>query len=183
MELPLEIACDPLEASPILPIEVLREIALKAPGAYLVLVQTCKRMHFDMDWVMRHFTTWMRKSPYQYDIYDLAWRLPNGNLHVNHNNDHTVIHLNGDKMWYYYNKIHRGDDLPALQGSDGHQSWFMHGLQHRDNDMPSCINTAGDKWWYQHGKNHRSGGRPAIMFTNGCNAYYEYGCQTRPTTD
>jgi hypothetical protein len=167
--LPLEV---PLE----LPIEILKEIALKSPAAYLLLVQTTKKIHFDKDVVMRHFTTY-RPGVDGYNCV-LGYRLPNGNLHTINDATPSII-INGHKLWYYNNQRHRDNDLPASIFPTGAEEWWKHGEKHRDNDLPAHVNGAYMTWW-QHGKRHRERGLPAIIHCGGTLEYYLHGVEYFP---
>ncbi len=79
-------------------------------------------------------------------------------------NDQPIISLNGDKTWYYKDKIHRetrdshGNILPACIGADGFMSWYKHGKLHRDekdrdgNPLPAVIDRNGERYYYLHGE-------------------------------
>ena len=79
------------------------------------------------------------------------------------------------EKWYYKNKIHRDNDLPAVIRSNGDQEWYQNGKLHRDNDLPAIINVNNSViWyerWYQHGKLHNTTG-PARIKENGKTEYY-----------
>ena len=75
---------------------------------------------------------------------------------------------NGDIFWLTPDyKIHRGNDLPAIIGIDGHKCWYKYGELHRENDQPAIEGLNGDKAWYICGKLHRDKNRPAVEFGNG----------------
>ena len=53
----------------------------------------------------------------------------------------------GSKYWCYNGKIHREDDLPAVECSDGFTGWSIHGEIHRIG-APSIIRPDGSTAWY-----------------------------------
>ncbi len=75
----------------------------------------------------------------------------------------AVIEPNGDKTWYYKDKIHRetkdenGNILPACICVDGYMSWYEHGKLHRSekdkngNILPAVIDTNGKHYYRLHG--------------------------------
>jgi hypothetical protein len=165
--LPLEL---PLEASPILPNDILKEIALKSPAAYLLLVQTTKKIHFDQDAIMKHFTT--ARLGDDYSIPPLVYCLPNGNRHIIDDVTPSMVDDEGTLLWYYRGQRHRGNDQPAIIYSDGTQEWYHHGQRHRDNDQPATIYFDGYKEWYQYGQIHRDNDRPAVIYPDGTQGWW-----------
>lgn len=98
----------------------------------------------------------------QTDIFGTTrWTSSEGKLHRDYDLP-AVIHKNGSKQWYQYNKLHRDGDKPASI-LEGNQFWYQDGKQHRDNDKPAVIRKNGDKSWWQHDKKHRDGDKPAII--------------------
>lgn len=191
-----------------LPIELLKEIALHDYEAYNILACTCKGIVFDRDFIMKHFTKQKENKEDKYYA-GLAYRLPNGLLHVVNDTEPTFT-VTYDKLqqsyWYYYGVLHRGNDLPAEMTNNsskkwfqhgllhrendlpaiefnGNKSWFQYGLLHRENDQPAEIRTGlfGDSWqhWYCRGKLHREHG-PAIIRSNGVKKYYHHGVEYFP---
>jgi hypothetical protein len=63
-------------------------------------------------------------------------------------------------------KLHRDNDLPAIETQDAEQAWYQHGMLHREDDKPALINHRG-RFWYQHGNAHREGDKPARILDNG----------------
>jgi antitoxin component YwqK of YwqJK toxin-antitoxin module len=56
---------------------------------------------------------------------------------------------------YWYNKsgqLHRENDLPAIEHSNGDKEWWINGELHRDNDLPAIEYIHGLKSWYKNGK-------------------------------
>lgn len=49
----------------------------------------------------------------------------------------TTEFLNGDRFWYYKDKLHRKNG-PAVEWVDGTRWWYKHGLLHRE-DGPAVI--------------------------------------------
>jgi hypothetical protein len=79
-----------------------------------------------------------------------------------------------NKTEYYKDgKVHRDNDLPAIEYIDGTKCWCQNGFLHRDNG-PAIEYSNGDDIWYQHGKLHRLNG-PAKEYANGKKKYYLNG--------
>ena len=71
----------------------------------------------------------------------------------------------GYQEWYQNGQRHRGGDLPAVVCSQT-QEWWVHGKRHRDGDMPAWVSSTAigsQNYWYQHGELHRDGGLPAVI--------------------
>jgi len=47
------------------------------------------------------------------------------------------------------------------------------GKLHRDNDLPAVETLDGSKYWYKNGKLHRENGLPAIEFFDGEETWYD----------
>jgi hypothetical protein len=62
----------------------------------------------------------------------------------------------GYNAWYYNNKLHRDDDLPAQIYSNGVRVWYCRGKIHRDKN-PAIIYSDGSNEWYSHGIKNRLG--------------------------
>ena len=75
--------------------------------------------------------------------------------------------------WYQNNELHREDDLPAIEFSNGYKEWYQNGQCHRDN-APAIECANGNKYWYQNGKLHREDGA-AIECGNGNKYWYLNG--------
>ena len=56
----------------------------------------------------------------------------------------------GCKEWYQYGKLHRENDLPAVETSIGSMEWYLHGKLHRSNG-PAVEQVDGYKAWYLNG--------------------------------
>ena len=81
----------------------------------------------------------------------------------------------GDKYWYQNGNLHREEDLPAIEYTDGSQQWYKEGKLHREGDLPSVYYADGTKGWYKEGKLHREGGLPAIEWNGGDKEWYYEG--------
>ena len=105
------------------------------------------------------------KIRYDYQGYVIKKYYHNGKLH--RDNDLPAIEsTKEDKEWYVNGQRHRDNDLPAIEGEDGTKEWWANGKRHRDNDLPAIESTKGDKEWYVNGQRHRCGGLPAVEFNN-----------------
>jgi hypothetical protein len=115
------------------------------------------------------------KMTMETDNYDtIRWYNVNGKLH--RNNDLPAIeYANGDKEWYINGKLSRNNDLPAIEYANGTKFWFVNGKQHRDHDLPAVEYTNGDKMWFADGKYHRLGGLSAAEFVHGSKSWYIRG--------
>ena len=65
----------------------------------------------------------------------------------------------GVKWYDSENRLHRKDDLPAVERYDGMNKWYKHGLRHRVGG-PAVINKENQQWYFN-GVLHRDDG-PAI---------------------
>ena len=85
--------------------------------------------------------------------------------------------------WYANNMLHREDDLPAIEHSNGDKEWFYEGLRHRENDLPAIVDVNGGREWYLRGSLHRDvAGRgvwilPAVELANGDKQWWVHGCR------
>jgi phage terminase Nu1 subunit (DNA packaging protein) len=79
---------------------------------------------------------------------------------------------NGDKFWYFEDKLHR-EDGPAAEYADGDKAWYINGEQHRENG-PAFESVNGYKAWYINGKQHREDG-PAMECADGYKEWYIHG--------
>ncbi len=62
------------------------------------------------------------------------------------------IDSDGSKFWYQDGKLHRDNDLPAVEWADGSRSWYKDGKHHRDNGLPAIIRSDGECYWLVDGK-------------------------------
>jgi hypothetical protein len=93
-----------------------------------------------------------------------------GKLH-RENDLPAVERGNGTKYWSYNGKLHRENDKPAMIYASGAKYWYWHGKLHRTDDKPAMISASGAKYWYWHDKLHRVDG-PAIIWEDGQKACY-----------
>lgn len=71
--------------------------------------------------------------------------------------------------------LHRGDDLPALEATDGEKQWWFHGKRHRENDKPAKEYPDGGKEWYYDDERHRGNDKPALEYPDGRKEWYRHG--------
>jgi len=76
------------------------------------------------------------------------------------------VQANGDTFWYLDDQLHREDDKPAREYTDGTKSWWLNGKLHREDDNPAVEYANGYKAWHLNGKLHRVNG-PAIERSDG----------------
>ena len=92
-----------------------------------------------------------------------------------------VRQLEYAKEWYMDGKLHRGDDLPAIEHSNGDREWYAADRRHRDGGMPAIVDVDGGKEWYVCGKLHREGAGegllllPAVEAANGERQWWTHG--------
>ena len=85
--------------------------------------------------------------------------------------------------WYANSMLHREEDLPAIEHSNGDREWFYEGLRHRENDLPAIVDVNGAREWYLRGSLHRDvAGRgvwilPAVELANGDKQWWVHGCR------
>ena len=72
--------------------------------------------------------------------------------------------------WYQNGKLHREDDLPAIENNSGDKHWYINGKRHREN-APAIEYDNGTKEWYQNGQRHREDGA-AIEYVDGGKYWY-----------
>ena len=72
-------------------------------------------------------------------------------------------------------KLHRDNDLPAVQMPNGTLMWYSNGVQHRAHGLPAVEFANGGKIWYEHGCLHRADGLPAVHVANGTRKWYVHG--------
>ena len=65
------------------------------------------------------------------------------------------ITSNGNTIWYTGDRIHRNNDLPAVEYANGDREWWKNGLIHRDN-QPAIERVNGESEWWEHGKLKKS---------------------------
>lgn len=91
----------------------------------------------------------------------------------------TIIKKDGTREWYFGTKLHRDNDLPAIEFLNGDKAWFQHGELHRDNDKPAIERVDGYKQWNQRGKIHRDDDNPAIEERDATKRWYVNGVYYR----
>jgi hypothetical protein len=65
----------------------------------------------------------------------------------------TEINSMGTKIWKNKEgELHRRNDKPAIEFSDGGKVWYINGLLHRGNDKPAVERPNGNKKWYINGE-------------------------------
>jgi hypothetical protein len=112
-----------------LPKEIWKEISMVHYGTYNILVRCSKKFQLEDDFIKSHFV--VTKS---YD-HIIETRLPNGWLHSKYDEPALVFYTS---RWYYKNnKLHRGDNLPAVVRYEyGSWEWWIHGVQCYENGDP-----------------------------------------------
>lgn len=70
-------------------------------------------------------------------------------------NDFTGIaeYPNGSKYWFLNGKIHRNNDLPAIENANGSKYWHLNGRLHKETG-PAIEFVNGNKYWYLNGINY-----------------------------
>lgn len=83
----------------------------------------------------------------------------------------AVEFSNGQKEWYQLGRRHRDNDQPAVVQAN-HEEWWMNGELHRDHDRPARVSVDGLlECWYQHSKLHRDNDQPALVGIDGSEWY------------
>lgn len=72
------------------------------------------------------------------------------------------ITKDGTVEWYKDGTLHRENDLPAIEYSNGSKEWWVNDKLHRIG-KPAIESPLGAKYWYFNGKLHRENG-PAIEY-------------------
>jgi hypothetical protein len=65
-------------------------------------------------------------------------------------NSKCKIFKDGHKQWYLNGKLHREDDLPAIEYTKGSKEYYLNGKPHRENG-PAFYNIGGRKDWFLDG--------------------------------
>ena len=81
----------------------------------------------------------------------------------------------GNILYYLDGKLHRENDKPAVEYSDGTKEWYRKGQLHRENDNPAIEWADGTKMWYRKGKRHRENDKPAVERVDGTKDWYLNG--------
>jgi hypothetical protein len=74
-----------------------------------------------------------------------------------------------------FGKLHRENDLPAVERDTGTLEWYYKGRLYRADDKPAIIYGSGTRHWYYNDKLHRSNDLPAIIYSNDQKEWYTYG--------
>lgn len=69
--------------------------------------------------------------------------------------------------WFTNGKLHRENDLPAIEWKDGRKEWFNNKLRHRDGDLPAFVGIDGRKEWWMHGKLYRDSNKHIVELPDG----------------
>ena len=94
--------------------------------------------------------------------------------HDNHSGDCYILLKEGDFVWTLNGKLHRENDLPAIEGVNGDKEWYQNGKKHRDYG-PAIKRVDGSEGWYQYDKLHRDNDLPAIKLSNGSQSWWQHG--------
>jgi hypothetical protein len=122
---------------------------------------------------------WYKNSKHEIKEYNNIWAnrkewYVNDKLHRG-NNLPAMKYKDGTKKWYKNGKLHRDNDLPAIIYYNDDKEWWYNGEVHRDNDLPACEYKDGTKKWYKNGNIHRDHNLPAIVRFNGDKLWYQNG--------
>ena len=60
--------------------------------------------------------------------------------------------VDGTRMWYRDDKLHRGRDRPAIEWADGTKEWRRDGQPHRDGGLPAIVWSDGRVEFWVDGK-------------------------------
>ena len=91
----------------------------------------------------------------------------------------AIEYTDGTKSWWLNGKRHRENDLPAVEYNDGDKLWFINGIRHRENDLPAIIRDTKCKEWYKYDRRHRENDLPAVEYVTGYKAWYLNGKRHR----
>jgi len=64
--------------------------------------------------------------------------------------EYTVKVFDKKTEWWLNEKLHRENDLPAVEQINGTKIWYINGLHHRVNG-PAVESADGDKYWWLEG--------------------------------
>ena len=78
----------------------------------------------------------------------------------------------GTRSWYLNGKLHRENDLPAIESTDGDKFWYINGKYHREDGLPAVEYADGDKFWYLNGLLHRENGPAVEIIDDGITEYW-----------
>ena len=88
-------------------------------------------------------------------------------------NTYLLINNTGNKFWFKNGKLHRNNDLPAVEYANGGKCWYKNDKCHRDGDLPAVEYADGGKCWHKNGFYHRDNNLPAIEYSNGIKSWYK----------
>ena len=67
--------------------------------------------------------------------------------------EYTVkVQDDGTREWLLNGKLHRENDLPAVEWANGGKEWRVNGKLHRENGSPAIECADGSKEWWVNGK-------------------------------
>jgi len=89
--------------------------------------------------------------------------------------DGLIIKDNGNREYWVEGKLHRGNNLPAVECKNGNKYWYVDGKRHRENG-PAMDCYHGYRAWYIDGVKHRLDG-PAVIDGKGGEQYWYKGDQ------
>jgi len=114
-------------------------------------------------WINKHLLDYKRGIQIvEYDDYRGKVWYKYGKVHRD-DDLHAVELPNGTKKWFIYGKLHRVNG-PAIIGSNEHYIWYKYGKVHRDNGP--ARETKGSNQWWINGLRHRDDNKPAIEYKN-----------------
>jgi hypothetical protein len=67
------------------------------------------------------------------------------------NSKHECKEEKEKTTWLVNGKIHRDNDLPAIEWIDGSKSWYINGKLHREDNKPAVEHSDGWKYWWVDG--------------------------------
>lgn len=87
-----------------------------------------------------------------------------------------------NNVWYQNGKVHRENDLPAMETEYG-KGWALNWKLHRDNDLPAVEFKNGLKAWFKDGVLHRNDGPALLWEEHGVKEYWFNGRKKSQTQD
>ncbi len=91
-----------------------------------------------------------------------------------YNKNLKVLNLGDYTGYYIFENLHRENDQPAVEWSNGTKYWYKNGIKHRLNG-PAIEWSNGSKYWYKNGKLHRENDQPVIECSDGTKIWYQNG--------
>lgn len=86
-----------------------------------------------------------------------------------------IVEGPGNVFYEFNGKIHREDDLPAIEYVDGRKEWWLFGERKRLNDKPTVVDSKGTQMWYVGDRKHRENDLPAVIGVDGGRLWYLNG--------